>query len=226
LTADDLDGAVRRADPHRWLAGRFIGDASARADVMALYAFDHELDRAGRVTTNPLIAEIRLVWWREALDEIHQDRPVRAHPVAQALAEAIRRRGLPRAPLDAMIDARIEALAAPPPDLAAAIAWADAVGGSAALLAARILDPATPAEAAAPAGRVWGLLHLRRAWRASGAALDTALPGEVEEARSQARALSARAFPAALVATLGRAPDAGPIETRLRLVWAAARGSI
>jgi phytoene synthase len=226
LTADDLDGAVRRADPDRWLASRFIGDPKARADVVALYAFDHELDRAGRVTSNPLIAEIRLAWWRETLDEIHQSGPVRAHPVARALADAIRGRSLPRGLLDAMINARIEALAAPPSDLDSANAWADAVGGSAAILAARILDPAGPAEAAAPAGRVWSLVHLRRAGRVSGAAFDTALRVQLGEARRQARCLSARAFPAALAATLARAPDAGPIEGRLRLVWAAARGSI
>ncbi len=226
MTSDHLDGALRRADPDRWLASRFIGDARARADVLALYAFDHELGRAGRVSTSPLIAEIRLVWWREALEEIYEVRRVRGHPVAHALAEAIRRRGLPLAPLDAMIDARIEALTAPPRDLDSAIAWADAVGGSAAVLAARILDPGGPAEAAALSGRVWGLAHLRRAGHKSGAALDAALPGQVEEARREALRLSARAFPAALAATLGRAPDAGPIEARLRLIWAAAWGSI
>jgi len=125
-----------------------------------------------------------------------------------------------------MIDARIGALAAPPTDLDAAIAWADDVGGSAAILAASILDPGGPADAAALAGRVWGLVHLRRAGRAFGAALDAALRDQVDEARRQARRLSARAFPAAVAATLGRAPDAGPIEARLRLIWAAARGSI
>ena len=65
----DLDDTVRRVDPERWLARRFIGDATARADVVVLYAYEHELDRAGRVTSNALLAEIRLTWWREVLDE-------------------------------------------------------------------------------------------------------------------------------------------------------------
>ena len=78
---------MRRVDPDRWLSSRFIADPSARADVIALYAYDHELARAPRVASNPLLGEIRLTWWREALDEIYgENRPVRAHPGAQALA--------------------------------------------------------------------------------------------------------------------------------------------
>jgi len=36
--AADLDHAVEQHDPDRWLASRFVGDAAARADLMALYA--------------------------------------------------------------------------------------------------------------------------------------------------------------------------------------------
>jgi len=38
---DDIDALVRRVDPDRWLASRFIADAQARADVIALYAFNY-----------------------------------------------------------------------------------------------------------------------------------------------------------------------------------------
>ena len=102
--ADDLDDLIRRVDPDRWLTSRFVGDAAARGDLIALYAYDHELARARRVASNPLMAEIRLTWWREALDEIYEGRPVRRHPAAEALAAAVRRRSLPRAPLEAMIE--------------------------------------------------------------------------------------------------------------------------
>src|SRR5439155_22259273 len=105
-----LDDQVRRADPDRWLATRFIADTRARADVIALYAYDLELARAPRSASNTLTAEIRLTWWREVLDQIYGGQPVRRHPVAQALADVVARHRLPRAPLEAMIDARIEAL--------------------------------------------------------------------------------------------------------------------
>ena len=93
---EDLDSLVRRTDPDRWLATRFIADREARADVIALYAFDYELSRVHRVTTQPLLAEMRLTWWAEAIAEIFEGRSVRRHPVTLALAQAVARHGLPR----------------------------------------------------------------------------------------------------------------------------------
>ena len=49
---DDLDALIRRVDPDRWLSSRFVADVEVRADVIAVYAFDHELARAPRVTTH------------------------------------------------------------------------------------------------------------------------------------------------------------------------------
>jgi phytoene synthase len=49
---ETLDDLVRRVDPDRWLASRFIADLKARADVIALFAFNYELARvAGGVST-------------------------------------------------------------------------------------------------------------------------------------------------------------------------------
>ena len=137
---DDLDQLIRRVDPDRWLATRFIADPSARADVIALYAYDHELARAAVVASTDLLAEIRLTWWREVLDQAFGVGPVRRHPTAEALADVVRRRSLDRAPLEAMIDARVEALDHPTMDEHTAANWADGVGGSAAVAAAVILD--------------------------------------------------------------------------------------
>src|ERR1051326_3314472 len=106
MEPSDLDELVRRNDPDRWLSSRFIGAHDARADVIALYAYDQELARAPRVTSNALVGEMRLTWRREALDEIFAGKPVRRPPTAEALSAAVVRRGLPREPLEAMIDAR------------------------------------------------------------------------------------------------------------------------
>ncbi len=223
MADEDLEALVRRVDLARWLATRLIPDPVARGDVIALHAFDHELGRAERVASTPLMAEIRLAWWREALDEAFADRPVRAHPTARRLAEAIGRHGLERAPLEAMIDAHVAVLGREGLDGPEADAWARGVGGSSAVLAARMLDPVAPADAALPAGRVWGLTMLARSGRASpidpGAAL--------REAAAHARRLSPRAFPAVVHATLARSPaGAGPLSQRLRLLAAAARGRL
>ena len=121
---DDLDDLIRRVDPDRWLSSRFIADPAARADVIALYAYDHELARAPKVASNPLLGEIRLTWWREVLDEAFEGRPVRHHPTAQAIAGVIARRGLARGPLEAMIDARYRELDATPMTEIEALDWA------------------------------------------------------------------------------------------------------
>jgi phytoene synthase len=225
-----LDQLVGRVDPDRWLASRFIGDAEARADVIALYAYDYELGRAARAASNDLIIEIRLTWWREVLDEAFGAGAVRRHPTAEALAAAVRRRRLRRELLEAMIDGRIEVLGRATLDAQAAVRWADQVEGAAAVLAAAILDAAAPAEAARPAGRAWGLSLLRRARLAAAPDVDAALRAALAQARVSARSLGVTAFPAALSARLARfdvdksAP--GPLRKRLALVIAAARAQI
>lgn len=117
---EDLDEAVRRHDPDRWLATRFIADRDELADVIALYAFHHELARIAGAVSNPLMGEIRLTWWSEAIDEIYSGKAVRKHPVTLALALAIARRGLPRGPFEVMIEARFPELDGVPPDKAKA----------------------------------------------------------------------------------------------------------
>ncbi|MGI9169664.1 MAG: squalene/phytoene synthase family protein [Caulobacteraceae bacterium] len=227
---DDLDGFVRAVDPDRWLASRFVADRARRADLIALYAFDGELARVRRMASNPLLAEIRLTWWREAVEEIHACGPVRLHPAARALAETARRRALPRDPLETMVDARLEMLGKPRLNIDEALRWADGVGASTAALAARVLDPAAPPEAAVPAGLAWGLVLLRRAGLAWGADFDRRMDEALVAASQAARALSAAAFPAVAHAALARVERrSGPLsdlEKRARLVWAVARGRL
>ena len=41
--SDPLDTQVRAADLDRWLSSRLVSDPQARADLIALYAFEAEL---------------------------------------------------------------------------------------------------------------------------------------------------------------------------------------
>jgi phytoene synthase len=225
--SDDLDALVRRVDPDRWLSSRFVADPQARADVIALYAYDHELARAPRIASNPLLGEIRLTWWREVLDEIFEGRDVRRHPAAQALAQAVARRGLPRGPLETMIDARYRELDPQPLDEAEAVDWARGTGGRAAELALAALDPQAPAGLAASAGAAWALAR-RVAERPDLAAAFARL---LAEGRNEALRLSPAGFPAAAHAVFaaGRArgaPAAEGLAGRLKITWAVARGRI
>ncbi|MGH7024229.1 MAG: squalene/phytoene synthase family protein [Caulobacteraceae bacterium] len=224
----DLDGEIHRADPDRWLASRFISDPARRAQVVALYALDHELARAALVTSNPLAAEIRLVWWRETLEEIFAGGPARRHPVAAALAGAVRERNLPPEPFAEMIEARIAALEVVEIDITEALAWARGAQASLARLAALVLGAGKLAGRAEPSGVVWGLTLLRRAGSLVGG--DQALRDALAEARRAARELPPTAFPAALPATLARADlrsvSASEVAKRARLTWAAVTGRL
>ncbi len=226
----DLDAEVRRVDPDRWLASRFIADRGARADVIALYAFDHELARASVITSSDIAAEIRLTWWREALGEIFSGAGPRRHPVAEALAKVATARALPRVRLEAMIDARVRLLGRSRLEMDEALTWAAAAEGSAAHLAAQILDPAGDSDLAAPAGVVWGLMLLRRSGKAAGSEFDRRLSQALGDAHVAARRLSTAAFPAALVASLARAdlrsPSSSELEKRARLTWSALTGRL
>ena len=98
---------VRRADRDRFLAALFASEP-ARADLLAILAFDHELARTRTVTREPMLARIRLEWWREAVAEAAGSGKPRAQPIVESLSETVRRRGLAPERLLALIDAREE----------------------------------------------------------------------------------------------------------------------
>jgi phytoene synthase len=204
-----LDDQVRAADPDRWLSSRFVADARARADLIALYAFEAELLAIPTRVTQPLLAEMRYVWWREQMDGVFAGVARKGHPVLEALTDVVSRHGLERAPFDALIAAHIGRVHGEPHDL-------DAFYVGPMETAARVLG-APDATAAVPGGRVWGLVQTGRFEEAR-----AALP----EAARAARALPVEAFAAVLPATLARKPEAGPLEKRLRLLWAAVRGRL
>ena len=204
------------------MSSRFIADRQARADAAAIYAFDGELARAPHASTNPIVCEMRLAWWSEALDEIFEGRAVRRHPIAEALAEAVMRRGLARGPLDALIDARDRELDPRPFSPEEARAWALGTGGQTAEIVAGMLDPDRGAAPARSAGGAWALG--RRLGVQTELGLE--LMSLRDQARDDVRRLSAKAFPAVAHAALaGRASDT-EFGRRLRVTWAVLRGRI
>ncbi|HKL70365.1 phytoene/squalene synthase family protein [Salibaculum sp.] len=79
---------VERGDPDRFLA-TMAAPPGARGVLFPLYAFNIEVSRAPWVTEEPMIAEMRLQWWRDALDEIAAGGPVRSHEVTLELARVL-----------------------------------------------------------------------------------------------------------------------------------------
>jgi phytoene synthase len=79
---------VERGDPWRFRAA-MAAPVAARRVLFPLYAFNVEVARAPWVTKEPMIAEMRLQWWRDACEEISEGRVVRRHEVATPLAGVI-----------------------------------------------------------------------------------------------------------------------------------------
>lgn len=79
---------VERADPLRF-RGAMAAPVEARKILFPLYAFNVEVARAPWVTKEPMIAEMRLQWWRDVCEEVAEARTVRRHEVATPLAAVI-----------------------------------------------------------------------------------------------------------------------------------------
>jgi len=79
---------VERADPERFLAIRAMPE-EVLAKLLPILALNIEVSRAPWVTQEPMIAEMRLQWWRDALEEIATGVEVRKHEVTTPLAAAL-----------------------------------------------------------------------------------------------------------------------------------------
>ena len=96
-------GIVERGDPDRFLAA-MAAPVAARDVLFPIYAFNVEIARAPWMSEEPLIAEMRLQWWADALGEIAGGGPVRRHEVATPLAAVLDAEGV--AILERCVDAR------------------------------------------------------------------------------------------------------------------------
>ena len=94
---------VERGDPDRFRAAMAV-PVSARAILFPIYAANVEISRAPWVTQEPMIAEMRLQWWRDVMEEIIGGGEVRRHEVATPLARVLSKAGAQA--LDDLIAAR------------------------------------------------------------------------------------------------------------------------
>ena len=148
---------LRTGDPDRFLA-LMAAPARARGVLSALYAFNLEVARAPWLTEEPMIAEMRLQWWRDALEEIGTGGRVRSHPVTGALAGVLDAEGA--AALDRLVAARRFDIYRDAHDSEEAFeAYLDATAGDLHWTAARLLGSGRQAAVRAVA-RASGLANL------------------------------------------------------------------
>lgn len=95
---------VRVGDPERYLSV-MAAPVAARDRLFALYAFNLEVARAPWVTSEEMIAEMRLQWWVDTTNEIY-DGKARSHEVVGPLSSVIETHNLPQHLFIELIEAR------------------------------------------------------------------------------------------------------------------------
>jgi len=103
MSIDACAALVEKGDPERFRAA-MAAPVTTRRILFPLYAFNIEVARAPWVTEEPMIAEMRLQWWRDALEEVGSGATVRKHEVVDALADVLDPEGA--ACLDGLVAAR------------------------------------------------------------------------------------------------------------------------
>lgn len=98
-------GFVARGDPDRFRA-TMTGPVGAREKLLPLFAFNLEVARAPWASQEPVIAQMRLQFWRDTLAGIGAGAPAAAHEVAAPLADVIGATGIAVQVLDDIVLAR------------------------------------------------------------------------------------------------------------------------
>jgi phytoene synthase len=161
ISSMSCETIVRSSDPDRYIATLFA-PAEKRPLLFALYALNHELGHVAEAAREPMMAEIRLQWWRDALEEARAGKP-RGHDVLQGMTAVFAKADVPQETLDAMIGARsLDVSGETVADIAVLESYADATSGNLMRLAARILGEEAD-EMAGEAGIAYALAGILRA---------------------------------------------------------------
>ncbi len=206
------------------LACAFIPDAEKRAEVLSLYAFLDALRDIPERVTEPLMGEIRLRWWYEAIEEIRDERTVRYHPLTEALKALTGKYGLdPQAFLD-MVEGQMPLLDKTI-SLRKALDVVDSGDTAVFKTAARIIAPQADVGGVQSA-RLYGLVSLLRSKALTADQFGTAEFGHLmTDVRADLDGLDSALLPLALPGILAaaefrRGRPLGPLAKRLKLLWA------
>ncbi len=150
---------LRERDHELWLTSLFW-PATVRPHAHAILTFGDEIGRVREAVSEPMLGEIRLQWWREAIEN---EAPA-GHPVAIALLDTIARFNLDGARFLALIEARaFDLYDDPMPSEAALEAYARDTWGVLLAAIARVLAPGLlPPPSVAPAALAFGSTRLLR----------------------------------------------------------------
>ena len=159
IKPDSGEADILDADPERALALRYAQLKGLPA-LLALFALDTALANILRTTREPMVGQMRLTWWHEALTRL-DSAPPPAEPVLQALTQHALPHGISGARLAGLIDGWEELLDGETLEDAAILRHADARGGALFAMAGEMLG-ARDTDPVVPAGRGWALADLGR----------------------------------------------------------------
>jgi phytoene synthase len=154
-SSSDLLPALRKADPDRFFCTLFA-PAPKRQALALLYLFNNELARAREVASEPMLALIRLNWWREVVSGLPKHHEI-ATPLAQALQAGI----FEPADLLALISARETEADDAIPNLPAFLAYARGTAGKLSRIAGKLLG--ADSDAIEDLGTAYGIAGILRA---------------------------------------------------------------
>lgn len=178
--ADHCERLVREEDRDRYLSTLFA-PAASRPHLFALAAFNAEVARIRSAVSQPAAGEIRLQWWREAIEGKRPEEAA-AHPVASALIDTIHAFRLPVGAFDRLLEARIADLYDDPIGTLGDLEGYSGDTQSALIqLSALVLaEGATPSgDAAGHGGVAWTLTGILRSLGESAARGQVLLPTEI-----------------------------------------------
>lgn len=190
-------------EAERRLVLTYAPSLEAGAALAALFALDDKLAETLRTTSEPMLGQIRMQWWHDALHRL-DSAPPPAEPVLQGIARDVLREGVSGASVAGVVDGW-QMLLQTELDDAALLAYAER--GRRLFEIAGLVAGVDGADPVAKAGEGWALADL------SGKLSD---PGEAAAARRIAEGLLAEAC-AARWSRNGRALGAMTHLARLEL---------
>ena len=104
MSIDACAELVKAGDPDRYLSV-MAAPVVARERLFVLYAFNLEVARAPWASNEEMIAEMRLQWWLDTINEIYEGK-IRHHEVVGPLADVIATYKLPQQLFVELIEAR------------------------------------------------------------------------------------------------------------------------
>ena len=226
---------VRRLDWERFICAVFAPPGRREA-LFALLALDLELAKTRRVVSEPLLGEIRLQWWRDAIDKIY-DAPGEVplgNPILEALKNTLTDYHLSRAMVVEIIDGYIADLWIDAPVNSDVIVdFAEATSANLTRLMLHILNAGPMADdhpvviAGNAVGVAWGISAYLKSGRNPPdlkPPLSEFMNGKLAEARALRRQISKRYLPALLPASMIDAGGQSRLRKQLKLGFNAVAG--